>query len=238
MIFIKALQIWKKTLGGQIDDWHYLLNIVHLNSHINLNEEFSKSPHFCGKMSSAHLNQTCFIISVIKADRNFFQHRIWPNCNMNFTYKFKRITWRNTVLTISSRLGKTGTVQSVSDPPPTVLLYQLLCPVLHSTQTVLNRCVACNVCSPVLFASHVFFMKPNGSPNPPLHDCLACAEPDRGERVGGGRRERCRISWAHWTEAMIWGKGMNIRAERYHPRMDNILWLDSMTLALMNTMKP
>ena len=76
MIFIKALQIWKKTLGGQIDDWHYLLNIVHLNSHINLNEEFSKLPHFCGKMSSSHLTQTCFIISVIKADRSYFQHRI------------------------------------------------------------------------------------------------------------------------------------------------------------------
>ena len=76
MIFIKALQIWKKTLGRQIDDWHYLLNIVHLNSHINLNEEFSKLPHFCGKMSSSHLNQTCFIISVIKADRSYFQHRI------------------------------------------------------------------------------------------------------------------------------------------------------------------
>ena len=76
MIFIKALQIWKKTLGGQIDDWRYLLNIVHLNSHINLNEEFSKLPHFCGKMSSSHLTQTCSIISVIKADRSYFQHRI------------------------------------------------------------------------------------------------------------------------------------------------------------------
>ena len=27
-------------------------------------------------MSSSHLNQTCFIISVIKADRSYFQHRI------------------------------------------------------------------------------------------------------------------------------------------------------------------
>ena len=49
-----------------------------------------------------------------------------------------------------------------------------------------NRCVGCNVCSPVLFASHVFCMKPNGSPNLPLHDCLTCAEPDQGRGEGGG----------------------------------------------------
>ena len=119
---------------------------------------------------------------------------------MNFTYKFKRITWRNTILTIWSRLGKTGTVQSVIDPLPTALLYQLLCPALRTNG---NRSVAFSVCSPVLFASHVFFMKPNGSPNLP---CTALG--GDGGRGGG-------ISCAQ-TEAMIWGKGMNIGSDLYH----------------------
>ena len=127
---------------------------------------------------------------------------------MNCTYKFKRITWRNTVLTISSRLGKTGTVQSVSDPQPTALLYQLLCPALRTNG---NRSVAFNACSPVLFASHVFFMKPNGSPNLPLHDCLACAEPDMGGgggRGGGvGRRER-------WTDKLCLNRSYDL-GQRY-----------------------
>ena len=67
-------------------------------------------------------------------------------------------------------------MQSVIDPLPTALLYQLLCPALRTNG---NRSVAFSVCSPVLFASHVFFMKPNGSPNLP---CTAL----------GGRRKRWR----------------------------------------------
>ena len=61
-------------------------------------------------------------------------------------------------------------------------------------------------------------MKPNGSPNLPLHDCLACAEQDMGVGGGGGVGDGGRgggISCAQ-TEAMIWGKGMNIGSDLNH----------------------
>ena len=131
---------------------------------------------------------------------------------MNFTYKFKRITWRNTILTISSRLGETGTVQSVIDPLPTALLYQLLCPALRTNG---NRSVAFSVCSPVLFASHVFFMKTEAQ----ISCCtIALRVRNRTWGWGGGGRDGGRgggISCAQ-TEAMIWGKGINIGSELYH----------------------
>ena len=108
---------------------------------------------------------------------------------MNFTYKFKRVTWRNTILTISSRLGETGTVQSVIDPLPTALLYQLLCPALRTNG---NRSVAFSVCSPVLFAGHVFFMKTEAQ----ISCCtIALRVRNRTWGWGGGgweRRERWR----------------------------------------------
>ena len=131
-------------------------------------------------------------------------------------------------------------MQSVSDPLPTALLYQLLCPALRTNG---NRFVAFNAGSLVLFASHVFSMKPNGSPNLPLHDCLRVRNRTWGDGGGdrGGRRERWRdelCSNRSYDLGWIWGKGMSIRSELYHPRMDNILWLDSMTPALLNIMKP
>ena len=53
--------------------------------------------------------------------------------------------------------------------------------------------------------------------------------------MDGGRGEG--ISWAQ-TEAMIWGKRMNIRSVLYHPRIGNILWREFMMPPLTNIMKP
>lgn len=98
-------------------------------------------------------------------------------------------------------------MQSVSDPLPTVLLYQLLCPALRTNG---NRSVAFSVCSPVLFASHVFFMKTEAQ----ISRCtIALRVRNRTWGWDGGRGGG--ISCAQ-TEAMICGKGMNIGSELYH----------------------
>lgn len=101
-------------------------------------------------------------------------------------------------------------MQSVSDPLPTVLLYQLLFPALRTNG---NRSVAFSVCSPVLFASHVFFMKTEAQ----ISRCTIALRVRNRTWVGGGGDggRGGGISCAQ-TEAMIWGKGMNIGSELYH----------------------
>lgn len=164
-------------------------------------------PHFCGKMSSSHLNQTCFIISVIKADRSYFQHRIAtrisPTNSKESPEGIQYLQFRHVL---------------EKQVPCRVLAihYQLSsyinCFALHSAQTVIVLLPSECVQSSIVCKSRVFYE--NGSPNLPLHDCLACPEPDMG--VGGGDGGRGGGISCAQTEAMIWGKGMNIGSELYH----------------------
>ena len=131
---------------------------------------------------------------------------------MNFTYKFKRITWRNTILTISSRLGETGTVQSVIDPLPTALLYQLLCPALRTNG---NRSVAFSVYCLLVTC---FLWSPTEAQISRCTIALRVRNRTWGWGEGGGVGDGGRgggISCAQ-TEAMIWGKGMNIGSDLNH----------------------
>ena len=159
-------------------------------------------------MSSSHLNQTCFIISVIKADRSYFQHRIAtrisPTNSKESPEGIQYLQFRHVL---------------EKQVPCRVLAihYQLSsyinCFSLHSAQTVIVLLPsACAVQYCLQVTCFLWKRKPK-SPAARL-PCVS----GTGHGGGGGGGDGGRgggISCAQ-TEAMIWGKGMNIGSELYH----------------------